>query len=110
MISDIINENEFRQKLALWVLENDIGIYLPSGVSKSEYTETYILPDFDFTHVQSYADESNNLITILKSEIHLKEWETKSGKEPKTFAFYKVLKTVTDSPAPEATLIGYIVL
>ena len=110
MITDLISENEFKQKFALWKLENDIGVYLPSGMTKAEYAETYSLPDFDFIHVQSYADKNDDLITLLKSEIRLSEWETKNGKEPKTFAFYKVLKTVTDAPLLEPTVMGYIVL
>lgn len=110
MSADIISESELRHRLALWLLENDIGVYLPSGMTKAEYAETYRLPDFEFIHVQSYADENDNLITLLKGEIRLKEWETKNGKEPKSFAFYKVLKTVTDSDELEQTVIGYIVL
>lgn len=105
-----MGENEFRHKLALWLLENDIGVYLPTGITKAEYTETYRLPDFDFAHVQSYADKNNDLITLLKAEIRLSEWETKNGKEPKSFAFYKVLKTETDSEELEQTVVGYILV
>lgn len=110
MISNVISENELKQKLVLWMLENDVGVYLPSGVTKTEYAETFRLPDFDFAHIQSYADENKNLITLLKAEIALNDWETKNGKEPKTFAFYKVLKTATDSAEAEQTVVGYIVL
>lgn len=110
MISDIISENELRQKLALWLLENDIGVYLPSGMTKAEYAESYRLPDFDFTHVQSYSDNNGDLITLLKAELRLMEWETKNGKEPRKFAFYKVLKTVTDSDFINPTVIGYIIV
>ncbi len=110
MMSDIISEDKLRYELAVWLLENDIGVYLPSGMTKAEYAETYKLPEFDFTHVQSYADKNDDLITLLKAEISLSEWETKNGKEPKSFAFYKVLKTVTDSDVIEPTVIGYIIL
>ena len=110
MITDLISENDFRQRLALWKLENEIGVYLPSSLTKAEYLEIFRLPDFDLTHYNSYPDENNNLITLLKGEIKLKSWETKSGKEPETFSFYKVLKTVTDAPILEPQTIGYIIL
>jgi hypothetical protein len=109
-MSDIISEDKLRYELAVWLLENDIGVYLPSGMTKAEYAETYKLPEFDFTHVQSYADKNDDLITLLKAEISLSEWETKNGKEPRTFAFYKVLRTVTDSDFIKPTVIGYIIL
>ncbi len=108
MITNLISESELRQALALWLLKNDIGVYLPAGVSKADYVETYRLPDFDFVHVQSYADANGDLVTLLKAEFSLKAWETKSGNEPKSFAFYKVIKTSTDSPDLEQTVIGYI--
>ncbi|MBR6786023.1 MAG: hypothetical protein IKM25_07230 [Clostridia bacterium] len=110
MISNLISENEFKQRLALWKLENDIGVYLPSSQTKAEYLEIFRLPDFDLVHYNSYPDENDDLITLLKGEIRLKGWETKNGREPRTFAFYKVLKTVTDSPVLETKTIGYVIL
>ena len=110
MIADLISENEFRQRLALWKLENDIGVYLPSSLTKAEYLEIFRLPDFELVHYNSYPDKNDDLITLLKGEIHLKGWETKNGKEPKSFSFYKVLKTLTDAPVLEPQTIGYIIL
>lgn len=108
MISELISENEFKRRLALWTLENDRGVFLPSAVTKSEFVENFRLPEFEFTHTQSYADENGDLITLLKSEIRLSAWETKNGKEPRKFVFYKILKTVTDESVLEPKTIGYI--
>ncbi len=110
MISDILSEGEFKKRLALWVLDNDRGAVIPSGYSREDYAELYRLPDFDYIHTQSLADENGDLITLLKSGIYLRDWETRNGKEARKFEFYHVLKTLTDSPEVEPFPMGYIIV
>ena len=110
MISDILSEAEFKRRLVNWLLENDRGAFLGGSMTREEYIETYRLPDFDYVHTQSVADENGELITLLRSEIRLSDWETKNGREPRKFEFYRVLKTMTDSPEVEPFPMGYIIV
>ncbi len=110
MISDILSEAQLKHRLCEWLLKNDRCARLSQGQTVEDFTEAYRLPDFDYVHTQSYADENGDLITLLKSEIKLRDWETKNGYEPKTFTFYHVLKTMTDNPEVEPYPVGYIVV
>ena len=110
MISDILSEAEFKRRLVNWLLENDRGAFLGGSMTREEYIETDRLPDFDYVHTQSFADENGDLITLLRSEIRLSDWETKNGREPRKFEFYRVLKTMTDSPEVEPFPMGYIIV
>lgn len=109
MNSEILSEHEFKERLAFWLLDNDIGACIPYGGSRKDFAESYRLPDFDYVHTQSFADENGDLITLLKSGIYLKKWESRSGKES-SFEFYHVLKTLTDSPEVEPFPMGYIIV
>ncbi len=110
MISDLISEKEFTQRIAQWLLENDKGLFKSSNEAKDEYIRTFRMPDFDYTHTQSYPDENGDLITLLRSGIFLRDWETKNGREPRKIEFYKVLKTLTDTPEVEPFPMGYIIV
>ena len=55
------------------------------------------------------VDGDGDVLTMLKSEVHLKDWETRNGRIPRTFKFYKILKTFTDSPEVEPFPMGYII-
>ncbi len=105
-----MSENEFRKHLALWLLEHDRGMCLPSTQTKTDFAESFHLPDFDYVHTQSYADENSDLITLLKSGIYLSDWETRNGTKPEKFEFYKILKTFSDTPEVEPFPMGYIIV
>lgn len=109
MSPEILSEHEFKERLAFWLLDNDIGACIPYGSTRKDFAESYRLPDFDYVHTQSFADENGDLITLLKSGVCLKEWESRSGRESK-FEFYHVLKTLTDSPEVEPFPMGYIIV
>lgn len=110
MISDVLSEDEFKKRLAFWLLDNDKAAVPGDGVSREEYAENYRLPEFDYVHTQSFADENGDLISLLKSEVRLRDWETRSGKAPKSFTFYLVLKTSASSPETEPFPMGYIIV
>lgn len=110
MFSEILSEAEFKKRLCKWLLDNLKGCVMQDGETLDDYAERYRLPDFDYVHTQSYADGNGDLITLLKSNVTLKDWETRSGKESKIFEFYLVLKTLTDSPEVEPFPMGYIIV
>ena len=110
MISEILSEAEFKRRLAYWTLDNDRGALIPTGYSREDYADMFRLPDFDYVHTQSAADENGDLITLLKSKVHLRNWETRNGRQPRTFEFYLVLKTLTDCPEVEPFPVGYIIV
>lgn len=106
----ILSETEFKACYLRWRVENDIGITIPCGTTPEEYASIYPLPDFEYTHTQSFADENGDLITLLKSNVHLDGWQTRNRKEPRDFSFYLVLRTMTDSPEVEPFPMGYIIV
>lgn len=110
MTSELLGEHEFRRRLALWVLDNDRGACPPLGVDRDEYAEQFRLPDFDYVHTQSCCDGNGDLITMLRGEISLSAWQTRNGREPRRFVFYKVLKTFVDTPEVEPYPMGYIIV
>ena len=109
MISPILSEEEFKKQLAFWTLDNDIGATLPLGCNREDYAETFRLPDFDYVHTQSMADENGDLLTLLKGRVHLSDWQTRNHREERNFEFYLVLKTLTDCPEVEPFPVGYII-
>ena len=109
MISPILSEKEFKKRLALWTLDNDICATLPQGFTREDYAETFRLPEFDYVHTQSMADENGDLLTLLKSRVHLSDWQTRNHREERNFEFYLVLKTLTDCPEVEPFPVGYII-
>lgn len=109
MIWDIMSEAEFKKRLAYWLIDNDKAALIPYGSDRDEYAESFRLPDFEYTHTQSATDENGDLISLMKSSIHLKAWETRNGHEPCSFEFYLVLKTMTDCPEVEPFPMGYII-
>ncbi|MBE6770560.1 MAG: hypothetical protein E7547_00275 [Ruminococcaceae bacterium] len=110
MFSGILSEAEFKKRLCKWLLDNLKGCVKQEDETLDDYAERYRLPDFDYVHTQSYADGNGDLITLLKSHVTLKDWETRNGRESKTFEFYLVLKTLTDSPEVEPFPMGYIIV
>ena len=108
--SEILSEYEFKKRFVLWRVKNDIGMYLPKDMSIDDYAEVMPMPDFDYVHTQSLADENGDLITMLKGNVHLSDWMTRNHREPRDFTFYLVLKTLTDSPEVEPFPMGYIVV
>ena len=106
----MLSEAEFKRRLALWTLDNDIGAIMPSGCSREDYAEMFRLPDFDYVHTQSMADENGDLLTLLKSRVHLSDWQTRNHREERNFDFYLVLKTLTDCPEVEPFPVGYIIV
>ena len=109
MTAPILTEREFKETLALWLLDHDCGTALPPGMDRAEYAESFRLPPLQLRHTQSYADQNGDLITLLKGEIALRDWETRS-KRPCTFTYYQVLKTLTDTPDVEPFPVGYLVV
>ena len=111
MISDILTEKELKIRICEWLLKNSKGCYLYPYESVEDYAFDYRLPDdLKYRHTQSMADENGDLLTLLKAEIELRDWQTKSGKKHMKFVFYKILKTFTDTPDVEPFPVGYIIV
>ena len=110
MISEILSEEEFKRRFALWKLDNDISATIPTGYNREDYVDMFRLPEFDYAHTQSMADENGDLLTLLKSSVHLSDWQTRNHREERNFEFYLVLKTLTDCPEVEPFPVGYIIV
>lgn len=110
MMPELLTEKEFSRRLAYWLLENDIGVCLPLGMTRREFADSYTLPDFDYVHLQSFCDKDGDVITMLRGEIELSDWQTRNSHVAKRFVFYKMLKTFLDTPEVEPFPLGYIIL
>ena len=107
---DIVSEAEFKRRLAFWLLDNDIGSFLPLNSTREDYAESFRLPDFDYKHYDSYADENGDLVTLLQSEVALKEWHARKPHGSKKFVFCKLIKTFTATSDVEPFPMGYIII
>jgi len=108
MITDMMSESELKRTLALWMLKyNRLAIINP-GSDVEDFIDDFRIPDVNFVHTQSVADAQGNLITLLKAEITLRDWETKSGRKHEKFVFYKILKTFNGMSDIEPYPMGYI--
>ena len=107
MISELLSEDEFRRIYAKWRYENDRGVFIPPGITPEEFASDFPLPDEPSEHTQSTADSDGCITTLLKGEIRLSGWQTKSGNEEKVFTYYKVIKT-PDGEGTEPFTAGYI--
>lgn len=90
------------------MLANSVTAFIPLGCDKRDYIDSFVMPETEYVHLDSYADENGDLITILKGEIALKPTASRSGKAEK-FVIYKYLRTYVQTPdvTPEET--GYFV-
>ena len=109
MSSELLTESQFKLEFCKWLLKNDRCAFLKNGMTVQDYADEYRLPDFDYVHIDSFCDSDGDVVTMLKSDYHLRAWETKNGYEPKTFTFYHFLKTFIDNPEAEPYPMGYMV-
>ena len=102
-----MTDDEFRRCVAKWMLENSVAAFVPLGGDKSDYIDSFVMPDVEYTHFDSYADENGDLITMLRAEIALKPSAARSGKAEK-LVFFKVLRTYVSTPDITPEELGYI--
>ena len=105
--SRFLTEDELRRCVAKWMFENNIAAFAPYGGGKDDYIDSFVMPEVEYEHFDSYADENGDLITMLRAEIVLKPTASRSGKAEK-FVFFRILRTYVSTPdvAPEEA--GYI--
>lgn len=107
---EIISEAEFKIRFCKWLYKNKRSFYIPPDETVEEYAEFYRLPDFDYEHTQSLADENGDLTTLLKCDYELRDWQTRNGKHHVHFRFYCVLKTYLDRVEDGAVVYGYCII
>ncbi len=107
---DIISEKQLCRALGNWMLDNSNSTFIPSGMTREDFCNTYPLPKPNFKLTQTWSDGNGFTVSLLRADIVLRDWQTRSGREQKTFSFYKVIKTPEHSPqtAPDET--GYIII
>ena len=102
-----LTQDELRRCVAQWMLENSVTAFVPLGGSKSDYIDSFVMPDVVYAHFDSCADENGDLITLLKAHIDLKPTASRSGKAEK-IVFFKVLRTYISTPDVAPEEVGYI--
>lgn len=109
LVSDLLTEREFRRVLGMWSLKTRLGECCTGTVE--DYLDSFRIPEVQYVHTQSFADLNGDLISLLKAEIHLADWETRAfSPGGESFVFYKVLRTFADTPEAEPDEMGYIVI
>ena len=102
-----MTEDGLRRCVAKWMFENSVAAFAPFGGSKNDYIDSFVMPDVEYIHFDSYADENGDLITMLRAEIALRPSATRSGKAEK-LVFFKVLRTYVSTPDITPEELGYI--
>lgn len=112
MAFETISYEELRQKLAGWTLRNKIGLPLPQSPAAADFLESFSPPETDFEMTQSFADSDGEIKVLFKTTVALQSWQTRSGKEPAVFSYYKIMKAVTDDDGSvtDYELCGYVVM
>ncbi len=105
MITDILKEEEFRQKLAFWMLENDWGTLLPLNTSKDDFALDFPIPKVNYVHTQSTLNSDGSVTTLLKAKISILPSRSRTGKEVH-LTFYKIMNTIMDN---DPVCVGYII-
>lgn len=109
MSTPLLTEREFKEAMALWLLDHDRSAVLLPGMTRADYAQAFRLPPLQLQHTQTFLDAAGDLVTLLKGEIRLRDWESRSGK-PCCFTFYHLLKTMTDTPDVEPFPAGYMIV
>ncbi len=107
---NIVDEDELKRRYLIWKIRNYIVPPLNPGTTLEEHLETFTMPETEFVYHKSSFDENGDLITLLRGNYHLKDWQTRNRKRPADFEFYYVLKTLADSPEVEPFPMGYIII
>ena len=107
---EIISEAEFKIRFCKWLCKNKRSFHLPPDETLEDYAEIYRLPDFDYVHTQSLADENGDLTTLLRCNYELRDWQTRNGRNHAYFKFYCVLKTYLDRVEDGPVVYGYCII
>jgi hypothetical protein len=111
MAFETIIGEQLRQKLADWTLRNKKGLPLPKDSGAADFLESFRLPEADFEFTQSFVDGDGEVKALFKTSVRLLAWQTRGGREPSEFSYYKIMKAVTDDDGnvTDYVLCGYVV-
>ena len=111
MAFETIPFEELRQKLADWTLRNKIGLPLPQSPAAADFLDNFTSPETDFEMTQSFTDSDGKIKLLFKTTVALQSWQTRGGREPAVFSYYKIMKAVTDDDGnvKDYELCGYVV-
>lgn len=111
MVFETISEEELRREIAEWFMENKRSAPLPASEAAEEFINNFIIPESDFEFTQSYVSQSGDITVLFKTAIHLFAWQTRKGKEPKDFSYYKVTIAALDDNGDilNYKITGYVI-
>lgn len=111
MAFETITDEQLRQKLADWTLRNKKGVPLPNDLGAADFFDNFRLPETEFELTQSLIDGDGEVKILFKTTVCLRAWQTRSGREPVDFSYYKIMKAVIDDDGNiiDYALCGYVV-
>ncbi len=92
----LINENELREKVALWMIQNSRFAPQPESCGEAAFVDNFSVPETDFELISNVVGANEKIISLFKTCIVLKSWQTRCGDE-KQFIYCKVMETDVDS-------------
>ncbi|MEI6579083.1 MAG: hypothetical protein WCN92_06410 [Eubacteriales bacterium] len=111
MAFETISFEDLRQSVSKWELCCKRGNPLPTDFNAEDFVESFKIPETEFEFTQSYVDQSGDVIVLFKTTIHLHAWQTRGGKEPKDFSYYKITRAILDEEGKilDYEIKGYVV-
>ncbi len=111
MAFETITGEQLRQKLADWMLRNKKGLPLPCDLGAADFFDNFSVPESDFELTQSFIDDNDEVKALFKTTLCLRAWQTRGGKEPAEFSYYKIMKAILDDDGniTDYLLCGYVV-
>ncbi|MBQ2775309.1 MAG: hypothetical protein IJF40_05430 [Clostridia bacterium] len=92
----LISENELREKLASWIMKNSRFAPQPKSCGEAAFIQTFSIPETDFELVSNAIGDNEKVISLFKTQVTLKSWQTRNGEE-KRFVYCKAMETDVDS-------------
>ena len=105
MAFETITNEQLRQKLAAWTLRNKKGLPLPCDLGAADFFDNFRIPETEFELTQSFIDEEDEVKVLFKTSVSLRSWQTRNGKEPAAFSYYKIMKAAMDD---DGNVTGYV--
>ncbi|MCL2023855.1 MAG: hypothetical protein FWG82_05730 [Oscillospiraceae bacterium] len=101
----LLTEEEFRRKLAVWMVKNARTAPPEGSVWAEEYIRSYPLPRLEWDLSQHYVAVDGRLHLHFRAELQLLSCQTKDGKAPRSLAVWQVRARM----GAEEELLGYFV-
>ncbi|MDR1805805.1 MAG: hypothetical protein LBQ80_03420 [Clostridium sp.] len=100
---EIMGAEEFRRRLAQWVLENS---RTAQAADREDFLEAYRVPPPEWELCQSYVGQGGRVFMHFRAVLRLLSCQTRDGKAPRELVLWQIRAREPREGAPEE-IIGY---